>query len=47
MNKYMHRDVYGLIDTFGASIIGLTIATIMVHAVFLDSDKFFTKVQRV
>jgi hypothetical protein len=46
-NKYMHRDVYGMIDTFGASIIGLTIATILVHAVFLDSDKFFTKVQRV
>jgi len=42
--KYMHRDVYGLIDTFGACVIGLTIATILVHAVFIDSDKFFTKV---
>lgn len=43
----MHRDVYALIDTFGACVIGLTLSTILVHAVFLDSDKFFTKVQRV
>ena len=47
VNKYMHRDVYALIDTFGASVIGLTLSTILVHAVFIDSDKFFTKVQRV
>ena len=47
VSKYLHRDIYSLIDTFGAVIIGLTIATITVHSVFLDSDKFFTKVQRV
>ena len=46
-NKYMHKDVYALIDTFGAVLIGLTTATILVHAVFVDSDKFFTKVERV
>lgn len=44
VSKYMFRDSYALIDAFGTIAIGLTLATILVHAVFIDSDKFFTKV---
>ena len=40
----MFRDSYALIDAFGTVTIGLTLATILIHAVFIDSDKFFTKV---
>lgn len=46
VTKYMFRDAYALIDIFGSVVIGLTLATILVHAVFIDSDKFFTKVEK-
>lgn len=46
VTKYMFRDSYALIDIFGSVVIGLTLATILVHAVFIDSDKFFTKVEK-
>ena len=46
VTKYMFRDAYALIDILGSLAIGLTLATILVHAVFIDSDKFFTKVEK-
>ena len=46
VTKYMFRDAYALIDIFGSLVIGLTLATILVHVIFIDSDKFFTKVEK-
>ena len=45
--KYTVKQAFALSDTFATVATGLVIATLVVHCVFVDSDKFFTKVARV
>ena len=44
VTKFIWRDNFALIDSFGAMSIGLVLSTIVTHFVFADTDKFFTKV---
>jgi hypothetical protein len=45
-SKYIHKNYIVLNDTFAAIPTGMVLASILVHSVFVDSDKFFTKVAR-
>jgi len=45
--KYTTKQAFALNDTFATVATGLVIAMVIVHSVYADSDKFFTKVQRV
>jgi len=44
VNKHLYRDLFSLLDTVGAVANGLIIATFVAHGLFVDTDKFFTKV---
>lgn len=44
ITKFQWKDSFALVDCFGAIAIGLVLSTIVCHAVYVDSDKFFTKV---
>ena len=45
-SKYITKNYLVLNDNFAAIPTGMVLASILVHSVFVDSDKFFTKVAR-
>ena len=45
VTKFIWRDTFALLDCFGAISIGLVLSTIITHFVYVDTDKFFTKVE--
>jgi hypothetical protein len=46
VTKYLHQDAFSLVDTVGATALGLALATLIVHCLFSDNEKFFTKVEQ-
>lgn len=45
--KHLYKDTFALLDTFGATCLGLVLATFVTHIVYNDTDKFFTKIEQV
>lgn len=45
--KHLYKDTFALIDTFGATCLGLVLATFVTHIVYKDTDKFFTNIEQV
>lgn len=45
--KHLYKDTFALIDTFGATCLGLVLATFVTHIVYNDTDKFFTNIEQV
>jgi hypothetical protein len=43
VSKFLWRDLFTLIDTFGAIPIGFVISFLVTYAVYNDNDRFFTK----
>jgi hypothetical protein len=43
VSKFLWRDLFTLMDTFGAIPIGFVISFLVTYAVYNDSDRFFTK----
>jgi len=43
VSKFLWRDLFTLMDTFGAIPIGFVISFLITYAVYNDSDRFFTK----
>jgi hypothetical protein len=46
VSKFLWRDLFTLIDTCGALPIGFVLSFLVTHAVYNDSDRFFTKVAK-
>lgn len=46
VSKFLWRDLFTLIDTWGAIPIGFVISFLVTYAVYTDSDRFFTKADK-
>ena len=46
VTKHLYRDLFSVLDVIGAVANGLALATLVTHAIFVDTDKMFTKVEQ-
>lgn len=46
VSKFLWRDLFTLIDVWGAIPIGFVISFLITHSVYNDQDRFFTKAAR-
>jgi len=46
VSKFLWRDLFTLIDTWGAITIGFVLSFFITYAVYNDNDRFFTKSSR-